>query len=245
MADTMKEQGEDSEGNAFKSIDEMWTEQLKEGHDSWYKRAQDYWDNQEASVNGVLGGYGDTSTADIRESTRFLELLQKGDLCNGNKFETALDTGAGIGRVTQGLLKHKFRYVDLMEPCEKMLNEAKRTIELRNTYSTPLQDFTPEGPYDCIWNQWCLLYLTDDHLVDYLKRCKSALRENGIIVVKENVVVDPDSGFLVDKEDNSITRKDSQYKDIFTRAGLKVIMELRQACWPKDLLPVMMYMLRP
>merc|ERR1719228_2927639 len=128
-----------------------------------------------------------------------------------------------------------------MEPNLKMLEEAKRTCKLRNAYSTPLQDFTPKGPYDCIWNQWCLLYLTDDHLIDYLQRCQRALRENGIIVVKENVCLKDDCGFVVDKEDNSITRHHSHYVEIFEAAGLTLIHEIRQSLWPEDLFPVMMY----
>eukprot|EP00397_Hematodinium_sp_SG-2012_P055315 GEMP01067420.1.p1 GENE.GEMP01067420.1~~GEMP01067420.1.p1 ORF type:complete len:200 (+),score=34.89 GEMP01067420.1:50-649(+) len=198
----MADSGEDSNGVEFGSIDEMWKEQLKEGHDKWYSKATEYWEKQEVSVNGVLGGYGDTSSADIR-----------------------------------------FKFVDLMEPNLKMLEEAKRTMTLRETYSTPLQDFTPKGPYDCIWNQWCLLYLTDDHLVEYLQRCRAALRENGVIVVKENVSLNEESGFVLDKEDNSITRLDTQYKAIFKRAGLRIIQDLQQSIWPQHLFPVKMYML--
>jgi spermidine synthase len=40
--------------------------------------------------------------------------------------------------------------------------------------------------------------------VAFLKRCAEALRENGIIVIKDNL--NSKEGFYVDKEDNSITR---------------------------------------
>jgi len=39
---------------------------------TWYSRAVSYWDNQAATVDGVLGGFGHVSPADIRESERFL-----------------------------------------------------------------------------------------------------------------------------------------------------------------------------
>ena len=39
-------------------------------------RALEYWDNQEASVNGVLGGFGHTTAQDLRESGRLLKLLR-------------------------------------------------------------------------------------------------------------------------------------------------------------------------
>ncbi len=35
-------------------------------------QAVDYWDQQEASVNGVLGGYGHLSVTDVRDSRAFL-----------------------------------------------------------------------------------------------------------------------------------------------------------------------------
>ena len=38
----------------------------------WYSKAVSYWDSQEASVNGVLGGYGHVSDDDIMESRKFL-----------------------------------------------------------------------------------------------------------------------------------------------------------------------------
>jgi protein N-terminal methyltransferase len=39
-----------------------------------YKKAVDYWDGQEASYNGVLGGFGFVSDIDVRDSR---ELIQK------------------------------------------------------------------------------------------------------------------------------------------------------------------------
>jgi protein N-terminal methyltransferase len=38
------------------------------GDDSWYQVAVDYWDRQEPSYNGVLGGYGFVSDVDLRDS---------------------------------------------------------------------------------------------------------------------------------------------------------------------------------
>merc|ERR1719341_713560 len=236
--------GTDSDGREFNSIDEMWREQLKGGDEKWYGKACKYWEDQEVSVNGVLGGFGDTSSADIRESKRLLEMFAKTPAGKLNQFEAALDTGAGIGRVSLGVLQPLFKHVDLMEPNTKMLEEARRSCRLRDTFSTPLQHFSPTGPYDLIWNQWCLLYLTDEHLMEYLKRCKKALRQNGVIIVKENVVIG-DSGFVIDNEDNSITRNDTHYREIFDRVGLNITMAMRQTIWPSQLYPVMMYLLHP
>jgi hypothetical protein len=46
--------------------------------------------------------------------------------------------------------------------------------------------------------------LCKEDFVAFLKRCAEALRENGIIVIKDNL--NSKEGFYVDKEDNSITR---------------------------------------
>ena len=41
-----------------------------------------YWDCQEASVNGVLGGYGHVSDDDITESRKFLFKVSKHNTCS-------------------------------------------------------------------------------------------------------------------------------------------------------------------
>lgn len=39
----------------------------------YYKKAVSYWDRQPADVDGVLGGFGNVSATDIRDSKRLLE----------------------------------------------------------------------------------------------------------------------------------------------------------------------------
>lgn len=61
-----------------------------------------------------------------------------------------------------------------------------------------MQDFTYERKYDCVWIQWCALYLTDVDLIDFFLRTADNLEESeetnakgerkcGLIFVKENV----------------------------------------------------------
>ena len=76
----------------------------------------------------------------------------------------------------------------------------------------------PEGPlsdvdtkFDVIWCQWCLGHLSDKDFVDFLKRCKAALRDgdDSVIVVKENLCPDGEDGkplTLFDESDSSLTR---------------------------------------
>lgn len=58
--------------------------------------------------------------------------------------------------------------------------------------------------YDLIWNQWCLGHLTDAQLVKFLKKCCSALKPGGWIVVKENLSTSDEDVF--DETDSSVTR---------------------------------------
>jgi AdoMet dependent proline di-methyltransferase len=54
--------------------DELWksVKTADGGDEEWYKVAVDYWDRQEASYNGVLGGYGFVSDIDLRDSQTVL-----------------------------------------------------------------------------------------------------------------------------------------------------------------------------
>ncbi len=52
------------------------------------------------------------------------------------------DCGGGIGRVVAGLLAPMFDAVDLVEPNERFLDTARRTLDptkLRNTFTTTIQ----------------------------------------------------------------------------------------------------------
>ena len=54
-------------------------------------------------------------------------------------------------------------------------------------YDIGMQDWQPEQSYWLIWCQWCVGQLPDDVLVEFLGRCRSALIENGTMIVKENI----------------------------------------------------------
>merc|ERR1719401_2706852 len=239
--------GEDTEGHTYDNITEMWRKELAgtEGRRSWYAKAESHWEEQEASLNGILGGYPETNGPDLRESRRFLDLLRSAP--GAPDFGMVLDCGAGIGRVTSGLLLDVFERVDLAEPNARLLATAQEQImsdRVERFLPCSLQQLEPERErYDVIWAQWVLLYLPDDDLIRFLERCRLGLKRNGMICIKENVVLE--GKWVIDREDNSIARTDEQYKAIFKRAGLQVVHELQQAAWPTDLIPVMMYALRP
>ncbi|XP_021747305.1 alpha N-terminal protein methyltransferase 1-like [Chenopodium quinoa] len=254
----MEVAGSDNQGREFKSSAEMWKEQLGDGTDShkkvdWYRNGVGYWQEVDASVDGVLGGFGHVTEPDIKGSEAFLNsLLSDPLLNNGNSHRVALDCGSGIGRVTKNLLIRYFNEVDLLEPVPHFLEAARQSLvfdgkigadehKATNFYCVPLQEFTPNsGRYDVIWVQWCIGHLTDDDFVSFFKRAKAGLKPGGYFIVKENTAR---SGFVLDKEDCSITRSDLYYKELFKKSGLHLYKNKDQRNFPKELFPVKMYAL--
>jgi len=108
----------------------------------------------------------------------------------------------------------------------------------------------PDGKgYDVVWCQWCLGHLSDEELVQFLKRSKEALRTTadgtgdfeGLIVVKENLCSENVS---FDSQDSSLTRSDHAWKQCFEAAGLRILKEEVQLGLPEGLYTVKMYALR-
>lgn len=77
--------------------------------ETWFRKGNEYWEGCEATNNGVLGGYGNLSDPDIKFSLRFMiELFRTHPEI---KRESALDCGAGIGRITKDLLTKMYKTV--------------------------------------------------------------------------------------------------------------------------------------
>ena len=135
--------------------------------------------------------------------------------------------------------------MDLVEQNASFLEQARASIEpsrIHRAYCQGLQEFNPEGDtYDLVWIQWVVNYLTDDDLVSFLKRCRASLRPGGLVCLKENITMD---GFMVDREDSSITRSDGLMKAVFERAELTLLAEQVQSDFPKEIYEVKMYALR-
>lgn len=76
----------------------------------------------------MLGGYPQISLTDLRGSRSFLAKLRRGGghgrdgtftPASRRRLKRAVDCGAGIGRVTDGLLRHVCERVDVVEPVGK------------------------------------------------------------------------------------------------------------------------------
>ncbi|ORC90987.1 SAM-dependent methyltransferase [Trypanosoma theileri] len=236
--------GCDTSGRHYKSAEEMWAHELRgdlyNKETGWYGKSLEYWSSVPATVSGVLGGMEHIHDVDVKESREFVTSLPDRGTTR------ALDCGAGIGRITKTLLSTMYTITDVLEPVPKMLDKAKEELKglpvgefiLSSMETATLKPHT----YDLIVIQWTAIYLTDEDFVKFLAHCKTALTPNGYIFFKENC--SSDDGFIVDKEDSSLTRSDAHYKRIFAAAGVEVVKEAMQKEWPEDLFKVKMYALR-
>ncbi|XP_018523346.1 N-terminal Xaa-Pro-Lys N-methyltransferase 1 [Lates calcarifer] len=207
---------------------------------SFYSNAEDYWREVPPTVDGMLGGYGSISSIDINGSKAFLhKFLGEGEGKTGAS--CALDCGAGIGRITKRLLLPLFSTVDLVDVTQEFLDKAKTYLgeegkRVGNYFCSGLQDFVPEsGRYDVIWIQWVIGHLTDDHLVEFLRRCQKALRPNGLIIIKDNVSYE---GVVPDEVDSSVCRDLEIVHSLASRAGLRIVHEEQQMNFPKEIYQV-------
>ena len=189
-----------------------------------------FWAAQQASVDGMLGGFGSISDIDLHGSQFFLSWLMPRDPATPSREWRALDVGAGIGRVTKGLLvPHGFTSVDLVDSSARFLEEARGYVDspaFGNTYITEMSSFDFERQsrlWDLIWIQWVAIYLTDSEFVDFFRKCgeNMVISQKSFTVLKENVLRG-DKASVSDKEDASVTRSDAHMKRLWDSAGLKV-----------------------
>ena len=105
--------GFDSSNDRIGPCDAFWERALKKRAEEkklWYHQGIEYWSTVDATVDGVLGGFGSVSKADGKENEQILRTMVYpefdfgvADGANGctNKIEKrALDVGAGVGRVS-------------------------------------------------------------------------------------------------------------------------------------------------
>lgn len=223
-----------------------------------YEDGLEYWRLVPATLDGVLGGFGESTPVpkkDISGLVAFLKKLSSRMRPAKDEVKYGIEMGAGIGRVTKNLLGKYCDKVDLVEYNEKAV--AQMDVELAdlikegkigNIYNCGMQYFKDKVPEDqqywLVWCQWCLGYLTDELLVEFLQFLASRLSPNGTIIVKENVCVNLYNEDLFDDLDSSVTRTDASFKLIFSQSGLKLIAQETQKGLPKELFPVKMYALK-
>ena len=94
-----------------------------------------------------------------------------------------------------------------------------------------MQAFLPEKgvTYDCVWYQFCAMYLSDQEWIDSLRTVRSCLKSRGKIFVKENMTIVKDQRTKVlphkrsdGKRDLSLVRCRACFDYIFGSAQLKL-----------------------
>ncbi len=222
-----------------------------------YNDAIEYWSSVPASVDGVLGGFGEQTSvpkADIIGSATFLRKLQTRMVVPEGTPKLIIDMGAGIGRITRDFLWKVGDRCDLLEPVRPFVAQMRTEMapvaargKLGDIYDIGMQDWAapPEkrGQYWLVWCQWCVGQLPDAELVSFWQRCREALLPNGVgtMVVKENIAPIED---IFDETDSSVTRTDAKFRELFEAAGFKLIASDVQKGLPKELYPVRMYCLK-
>lgn len=265
--------GEDTRGTKFSSVSAIWRckAPVRAAH-SWYQMGADYWRESTPDLEGVLGGQTHVDEMDLSESLVFLRESVIARLGVGT--ERCLDCGAGIGRVTKGLLSLVFDRCDLVEQDEDLLSKAVLELSaapetlsrLGSAVVAGLQDlsFTEllamptsssnkksvspvssiQSNYDVVWLQWVVGCILDVDYIRLLKDASAHLSPKGCIIVKDNCCRD-DVAFVYDCVDASIARSPAYHDAIFEMAGLQVVAAALQTSWDKELMPVRMWCLRP
>jgi protein N-terminal methyltransferase len=271
-------EGVDTDGKPYESKAAMWAQALAPpaataeaagtaapdaapDASNWYKKSCDYWDTQEATVVGMLGGLDQLHDRDIRASRTFLDALERRHGLQTGAGCRCVDVGAGIGRITKALLLPLFPCVDMLEQNAEYLRESVKYIgpsapnigAVGKRFACGMQEFNVvdaatgescQGRWNLVYIQWCIIFLTDDDFVAFIRKLVGCLAGGGIICIKDNIAPrGRRQGFVLDNSDSSIMRSDRYMKDLFAKAGVVVISESLQRDFPSDTFPVKAYAL--
>ncbi|KAF9966771.1 hypothetical protein BGZ70_001315 [Mortierella alpina] len=222
---------------------------------TWYTDAEKYWDTVPATINGMLGGLGQLARPDAVSSLRFLsefvnppatssassivnpspesaatstvaEATSKSTSAKRQKLPLpgsgpshVLDCGAGIGRVTKQVLIKAFDHVDLVENSAAFVKQAKEEYLKSEIEAGKVGEVRCSGLQNVQFEgtSW-----------------EGRFDENNAKI-----------GIVVDEEDSSMTRSDQVWKDVFQKAGLRLLREEVQKGFPSGLFAVKMYALEP
>ncbi|CAB9525803.1 Lys N-methyltransferase 1 [Seminavis robusta] len=233
-------------GNFYNSHAELLAMQAANRED-FYEKNNEWWQT---------GGYGgatddeemigdEDGASDCLEGLFFLDrLIQKNNKDKNNSLlmqhKLAVDVGAGLGRITKGILLKHYDEIHLVEGNSAYSKRSKVKLGKKKAKRCVftqcyLQDINSQTlgtnkPIDLIWIQWTLQYLTDCDVIECLRILAEGLRPIvGVLVVKENrpFGIQREDRFQMDTpagENNryDITRPDAHHRLLFQMAGLTV-----------------------
>ncbi|XP_034979349.1 N-terminal Xaa-Pro-Lys N-methyltransferase 2 isoform X1 [Zootoca vivipara] len=217
------------------------TSEVINGEMQFYARAKHFYKEVPASEEGMMGDFIELSNTDVESSREFLKNFVGGPGKAGTDF--ALDCGSGIGRVSKHVLLPLFKHVELVDMMDVFLTEAQNYLQGQGEkvdmyYCCSLQEFTPmPRKYDVIWIQWVSGNLTDKDLLGFFIRCQDGLKENGIIILKDNVARE---GCVLDPLDSSVIRDLNILSSLIEKSGLTILRQEKQGGFPEQCVPVWM-----
>ena len=95
---------------------------------------------------------------------------------------TALEVACGECHVTRDYLMHKFFRTDLMDQCPESIKLAEKlqveSGKIGDVKKSSMQDFMTINKYNCIVLRYCIGYLDDDELVQFLQKLGTMLAES-------------------------------------------------------------------
>ncbi|XP_078074480.1 N-terminal Xaa-Pro-Lys N-methyltransferase 2 [Mustelus asterias] len=221
------------------------TSEVINGEMQFYARARCFYEEVPATEEGMMGDFLELNSIDVESSSVFLRKFVGGP--GKADTEYALDCGCGIGRVTRCVLLPVFSSVDVVDMMDNFLFEAlsyigKDVQKVKDYFCATLQDFTPAiKKYDVIWIQWVTGHLTDKDLMEFLIRCKYSLKDDGVIIIKDNV---GRQGCILDQTDSSVIRDIEILRDIIAKTDLEIICAEKQLDIPEQFVPVWMLALK-
>jgi len=237
---------------------------------NWYKKREEYWASVEPNLTSVLGNEN-IQLPDVKCSCELLNGLILSKQLNP---KSCLDCAAGIGRVTEYVLSNFFNEIDLFEKDKVFLEKCKKKFagndKIKNIYESSLEKFKFEKKYDLIWIQWCLENLEDEDLLPFLKKCYENIKDDGIIIVKENLYnIDEEEENEEEEEKKEKNNKKNEIKDeknnnyeckyseadfskqrpdvfyinLFLKCNFKIKLHFLNPNWPDSMMPLCVYVL--
>ena len=234
--------GIDDRGQFFNSLTELQEVQERNKH-GWYSANMTWWESGYGGLNDDEAMIGDCDGEE--DANRGLEFLNRVlAIRPGLKLGTALDCGAGVGRISKYVLLRKCSgTVTLLEgnlhwSLRSRAYLGRKRASRCSFVHGQLQEMHHHlelDSFDIIWFQWCLQYLTDLDVIAVLIAARNCLRKNGIIIVKENIPTAVTTGsvrtdrFQMDTPEGpegrfDITRPELHHKYLFQQANLDILM---------------------
>jgi len=233
--------GVDDQGNFYSSLTELHLVQ-EENKNEWYAANLLWWESGYGGTTDDEAMIGDCDgESDALIGLEFLDkVLKKRPL---TKISSALDCGAGVGRITKFILSKRCHGNITLIEANMHWSERSRVYlgrkraancQFINANLLDLSRHIPVKSMDLIWIQWCLQYLTDNDAIQVLATVQQCLTQHGIIIIKENKPAVHTTGssrlnrFQMDTPMGSegrydITRPNAHHQYLFAVAGLTVL----------------------